>query len=146
MINKFEAQKRISILWFIGFGIILLLVITQILLNRYLNYNKDVIEWFSQNTVPILMLIISTFIGNIKLNSADKNVDKFYFRFTFYISFGYLFILLLVILFFPIGINYSKDVPNYFRSSQLFLTIIQSIVLYSLGLFFIKENPNWTGS
>lgn len=139
-IRKFEAQKRISTLWFIGLGFFFLVIVVQILLSRYGNYNKDVVEWSAQNSVPVLMIILGSCVANINQRKSTKTVDLFYFRLTFYISLFYLIVLCFVLLFYPIGVQYNKSLVTYFKSSQLFLTVIQGLTLYALGMFFNKEN------
>ena len=133
--NKFKAQKRISILWI---GLVLLiasLLFIMSLNNKFEGNDKEAWKWFSQFCVPGITLMLTTFIAiSQNKNEQEITIDLFYYRITMVISLFYLLTLLSTLLFVP----FAGSAISLFARSNVFLTIFQGIAMSVLALFFVK--------
>ncbi len=132
------AQKKLAICWFIFASIFFLVVVLQTLFGKFGDNVSDVWSWLQSALVPSLSLMITIFVTNINTED-DHQVDVFYFRLTFWISFVYLMILLAHILIEPFS---SKTEIQIIKQSKVYIGTIQGIVSASLGLFFVKKEKS----
>lgn len=133
----FEAQKRISILWFLYAGLIFMVILLQTLLNKFGSKTDEVWNWILPNLVPTLSIILTVFLAEIgKLKESVKNVNVFYFRLVLFLSLFYLTILFLIILIIPFISDSFIDIIN---SSNLYLAPLQGLVGIAIGFFFVKS-------
>lgn len=144
--TKFSAQKRISTLWFIAIGALGVLFMILTATGRFDDKNLKAWEWFTQNAIPVTTLILGALIYNVNRANKDEafvnqEIDVFYFRLAYYITWFFIISLFLTLLLAPIAFKSSgKSIIEFFDTSKLFLTGFQGILTYALGLFFIKEN------
>lgn len=59
--TKIAAQKRPTALWFISSALLAVLFIAFTVLNRFGPYDTEAWQWYSQNIVPTLTLIVGRF-------------------------------------------------------------------------------------
>lgn len=138
--TKLTAQKHLTILWFSSSALLAGLFITFTLVNRFGAHAADAWQWYSQNIVPTLTLIIGSFYAASGQDEATSPpVDIFYYRVCFYISLFYLLALFLTVLAAPLAQNVADlTMLDLLDSSKLYLTVFQGLVSYSLGVFFVK--------
>lgn len=140
-ISKFEAQKKISILWLINAGILTLIFILFTVFDRFEEQPMKGWEWYSQNIIPIVSLMLGTFYININKRQSSKKINIFYFRLSYGISIFYLLVLYLTIFLAPLAFMYANiSMVDLLSKSKIYLIIIQGLLTYSLGLFFNKES------
>jgi hypothetical protein len=141
--SKLKAQKRLSILWFVSSAILIMLFIAFTFLGRFDSKNEEAWAWLSQNIIPTLTLMVGTFYINVNQSTDDKKIDIFYYRLCYAMSVFYMAVLFATILFSPIVFEVKHiSIIELFQESKIFLIIIQGIMTYTLGLFFVKENKN----
>lgn len=131
------CKKRLAILWFTLTGIIFSIFLIQFLNGVYETFEKQSWNWLVQNIFPTLSLIVSIFvIDTLRLGNHEREVEKFYFRIAFIISFFYLLSILFVLLYRP----FTEFTPiGILEASSLWLAPCQGIVTASLGIFFFKK-------
>lgn len=135
-ISVTECQKKLSISWFVGSGIIFSIILFQTFLGHYADETKEAWNWFFPNVTPTLSLMIGVIIASSFGNkSDDKKTDRFVFRIAFVLSLIYLITLLLTILVQPF---IGKTPIELFQQSYQWLVPLQGLVTASLGAFFVK--------
>ena len=138
--NRFTAQKKLAILWFINSGIIGLLFLILSLTGKFGDRANDGLQWYSQNIVPTLTLMIGTFSAFSGSPSPEIIIDRFYFHLSYNISIFYLLTLYLIIFSGPFIFNSNEtSFVDLLNSSKIYLSVFQGIVTFSLGLFFSKK-------
>ncbi|MDB5116441.1 MAG: hypothetical protein JWQ79_1933 [Mucilaginibacter sp.] len=136
VINAKEARKKLTYLWFIICGLLLLIFIIQHLNGKFENYTAEAWMWISPNIFPFIGLVSGGYIID-KNEKAEKYVDRFYYKLSFFSSLFYFTIILLVIVTYPLS---EKPILEHYKDSNLFLIPIQSIITGIIGIFFIKGN------
>ena len=139
-ISKNIAQKKISLLWFISSGILFLIFVLYTAFNRFDGKEVDGWQWYSQNIIPSLTLMVSTYFSTKnETNDNGIEIDNFAYRLAFSISLVYFLILYLTILLAPVAFKVANlSIIDFLKKSQIYLIILQGIVTASLGLFFTK--------
>ena len=133
-----KARKRLTILWFLGAGLIFLTLLLQTFLDRYGENVVDVWGWFFPTVLPTLSLIISVFVmDTLGRGIKISTVDKFFFWLSFTLSLFYLFSVFSVIFMEPFSRLSAFTIMN---QSNLWLGPFQGLVSASLGAFFIQGN------
>ncbi|NSL86881.1 hypothetical protein ECE50_008570 [Chitinophaga sp. Mgbs1] len=132
--NKFIAQKRISIVWFTFAALIGTLLLFMTLNNKFGTQSGEIWKWYSTMILPSLTLILTTFIAGMQNTAAPPQIDKFYFYLSFFFSLFYLLILLIIVLYTP----FADSAITLFGNSVTYLAIFQGLVTSTLGLFFAK--------
>jgi len=135
--NKFTAQKRLSIVWIVFTFLIAALLFAMSLNNKFEGNDKDAWKWFSQFCVPGITLMLTTFVAiSQKSNDQAPKIDLFFYRLTMAISVFYLLSLLITLLYVP----FATSALTLFARSNIFLTVFQGISMSALALFFAKGN------
>jgi uncharacterized membrane protein len=138
--NKFAAQRKLAFIWFINAAIIGLIFVIFTASGRFGSKSSDGWQWFSQNIVPTLTLMIGTFAASMGQATSTADIEKFYFQLSYYISLFYFLILYLTIFLAPFAFNETQlSFVELLNSSKIYLNIIQGVVTFSLGLFFTKK-------
>lgn len=139
-IEYFSAQKKVAVLWLVLSGILFLLFLI-LSLTKYSQGENGNLIWggFLPNIVPTLSLILGVFVSEM-INRADntREVPRFYFNLTFYLSLFYLIIFFILII-----IDTLDPVLNLItiiNKSNVYLGPVQGLVTLSIGLFFVKSN------
>lgn len=140
--TKLAAQKRLTVLWFSFSALLALLFVAFSILGTFKNSEADIWQWYSQNIVPTLTLIIGSFYAAAAAQdeATAPQVDVFYYRMCFYISLFYLLALCATVLAVPTSQLEPLARLKLLNSSKLYLTIFQGVVSYSLGVFFVKSS------
>jgi len=138
-ISTKKCKKRLTILWFTGSGVLLLLFLLQTVLGHYGNKASEAWGWLLPNLMPTLSLIISVLIIDAFNKSKNKKVDSFFFKLSFSLSLVYIILILFTIILQPITLLSSLEL---LKQSNLWLGPFQGLVSASLGAFFVKSEKN----
>jgi hypothetical protein len=148
------CKKRLAILWSVSFLFLFIVILMYTVLGRYNDKFEDIWSWLTQNTLPTMSLIVSTFVVDVLDSpSIDKVVDEFYFKFCYWGCFAYLSILIITILSVPVAldnIHIATSLNNeesmtaiiFLKKSNFWLSPFQALVNVLLGVFFIKKAEN----
>ncbi|RYY46208.1 MAG: hypothetical protein EOO06_15005 [Chitinophagaceae bacterium] len=140
-ISKVAAQKKLSVLWFINAAVLALLFIIFTVTGKFEENVSAGWEWYSQNIIPILTMMIGTFYITVNKVQEEKRVDRFYYNLALGISVFYLVVLYLTVLLAPVAFNAAElSIIELFEKSKIYLVLIQGVLTFSLGLFFVKES------
>ena len=136
-ISLTECQKKLSIFWFIGSGILFIIILFQTFLGHYADETKEAWNWFFPNVTPTLSLMVGVIVASrFGKTFTEKTTDRFVFRLAFSLSVIYLITLFLTILIQPFT---QKSPIELFTQSHQWLVPLQGLVTASLGAFFVKS-------
>jgi hypothetical protein len=131
-----RCQRGLAGLWFVGGGILFLVLIVQSLLGRYADKTTDAWSWFLPTVMPTLSLIIGVLVAEaLGRNPTVKSADRFLYRFTLALSAAYLIVVFLV---FGLKPFTSVGPIELMNESNLWLGPLQGLVAAALGAFFVK--------
>jgi hypothetical protein len=126
--------------WFIGSGLVLLLLIIQTSVGRYGDKVPEVLGWFFTNVGPTLGMIVSVLAIEAKGKApAHPKPPTLLFRLAIGLSGFYLFSLLLTIFMQSFS---STPALQLMQESNLWLGPMQSLVAGALGAFFVKNSSS----
>jgi len=134
------CKRRLATVWFVGGGIVFLIVILQTVLGRFGDKAATAWGWLLPSIMPTLSLII----GVLVTDALGKGVeiakgDSFLYKVTLGLSVAYLGAVLLTILIAP----FAPVTPlRLMEQSNLWLGPMQGLVAASLGAFFIKRQED----
>ncbi|WP_208094627.1 hypothetical protein [Mucilaginibacter agri] len=138
--NKWLAQRKLSVLWFANSGIIILLFVFFTIVNRFGSHNDTAWEWLTANIVPTLTLMIGTFANSDSRTNADVFIEKFYYRLALTVSAFYFLLMYLTILMAPIAFSLINiSMVDLLTNSKIYFNVSQGVVTLVLGLFFTKK-------
>ncbi len=136
IVSLTQSKKRLVVLWFIGSGIAVLIVLLQTILGRYTGAVEQAWSWFLPTVLPTLSLMIGVFVTDtLKSNHSDKQVDKFMYNIAFGLSVTYFIIIFITIFMQPF---FDQSPIKLMKHSNLWLAPLQGLVAASLGAFFVK--------
>jgi membrane protease YdiL (CAAX protease family) len=131
-----RCQRNLAILWFVGGGILLILLVIQTMGNHYLDKDNEAWGWLLPNLLPTLSLIIGVLMADtFGRGSKGKQVDTFVYRLALAVSVVYLLLVLLPILAQPV-VSYAP--LDLLKRSNLWLGPLQGLVSATIGAFFVK--------
>lgn len=144
-----KARYRLARLWFIGVGIIFLLLVAQSSFGDiYEGRLEEVWSWALPTVIPTLSLLLSVLGANAIVQVNDSNADTGMVRRSFYsiaywLSVFYLLLILATILLQPINPSEKFTAVDFLKRSQLWLSPVQGIVISAMGiLFFSKQSSS----
>lgn len=136
------ARKRLTIVWFIGGGLLFTFFVVQTILGRYVDEEKEAWGWLFPNFLPTLALIL----GTIKLDAAagdaaERLVSAFPYRLALGLSLFYLLVISMVIFLNPFAqmSNEERTPVQLLQVSNIFLGPLQGVVSGAMGWFFVKN-------
>jgi cytochrome bd-type quinol oxidase subunit 2 len=138
LIEAKKARKRLTFLWFSGFGILLMIFVIQHLNGKFEDRSSEAWKWFFSYTLTFISLVSGTFFMDMRKSKSEK-VDKTYFNLSFFASFFYLIILFLIFLMYPFS---GTSILDFYANCDIFLLPLQGIVSGIIGIFFIKGYGN----
>lgn len=140
-ISKYEAQKKLGLVWFAGCGIyiIFFLIISGFRTNP--GSPTDHLEWLITYISPALSLITSTFIYAVNNRQVlqKKQIDIFFFRLVLFASLFYIVFLFIILILTPAAERRNIPFITHLKSFSLILGFIQTTLAVLLGIFFVKE-------
>jgi Na+/H+-dicarboxylate symporter len=135
LVSFTQSKKRLAILWFIGAGVVFVIVLLQSVFDRYAEAVEEVWTWLLPTVIPTLSLMIGVFVADMRGGREDKMVDKFMYNVAFALSLFYFLVILLTIFVQPFT---GRSPLDLLKISNLWLAPLQGLVAASLGAFFVK--------
>jgi hypothetical protein len=134
-----KCKVWLASIWFLGTGVIFVILFFQSVGGVYEPLTKDVWEWFLPNLMPTLSLIV----GILALDAVGKviqkqTVDRFFFRLTLGLSGCYLILMVVTILSLLRWPGPNEKIA-FLKMSSLWLGPFQGLVTASLGVFFVNK-------
>lgn len=144
--TKKTPSKRISIdelrptlarIWFIGAGIVFLLLVTQSILGKYGSDTPKVFAWFIPTIAPTLGLMIGV-MGSAAMGRQDRRtVKRSFYELTHWLSIAYLVIVGITIALEPFS---PMDAIDLLSMSNYWIAPIQGLVVAAIGYLFTSES------
>ena len=132
-----ECRKRLARLWIGSFGVMFLILVAQSFLGGLGDRVVEAWGWFFANITPTLSVIAVNLQADAAPSTAtDDEVDPFYYRVSFWVSVGYLALLLLVIL--GWRITKYEEPADVMALSAVFVGPFQAFALSMIAIFFKK--------
>lgn len=137
-ISSKRCRARLALVWFIGAGIIFLILVIQSMGGRV--YGDKVDEawgWFLPTIMPTLSMIIGVMVLTARQEASDRSIDGLLFQLTLSLSIIYLLTVAATILAHPLV---SASPLELMSRSNLWLGPMQGLVAAALGAFFVGEH------
>lgn len=142
-----RVRSRIALLWFVGAGLVYLLLIGQSLGTVYSGRLIEVWGWALPAFMPTLSLIVSVFGASALISPSEDarvQVRGDFYRLTYGLSVTYLCVILMTILAQPIATALNPDenfkAADVLKLSSFWIAPLQSLVVLAMGsLFFAKQ-------
>ncbi|QSA97988.1 hypothetical protein [Methylococcus sp. EFPC2] len=137
LVRSDKAKKYLAVVWFVGAGILFVILVLQSTVGVYSPKTEDVWNWFLPIFTPTLTLIIGILVSDaLGKSQGTGNVDRFIYRLT--LSLSVIYILMVGL---PIFIAPFSALPplKLMESSRLWLVPFQGLVSASLGAFFVNK-------
>lgn len=131
-----KCKKRLAVAWFIGAGVIFLVILLQSIFGRYTERIADAWGWFLPTVMPTLSLMIGVLVADtFREFKQEKNIDPFMYKLALSLSVTYFLVALATI-----GLQPFSPVPplKLLNMSHLWLGPLQGLVAGALGAFFVK--------
>ena len=138
--SKYDAQKSISMLWFISSAIFIVFFLL-ISVPRTDPGSTESFEWLLNYISPVLSLIAGAFVYTANNREAllKKSIDVFFVRMVISGSIFYLGFLFVILLITPFSEKADMSFIKHLKRFSLVLGFIQTILVGMLGIFFVKE-------
>jgi len=155
MISLEIARYRLARLWFIGAGIIFLLLIAQSFGDIYQGRLDEVWNWALPAVVPTLSLILSVLGANAIEQAEGSSADnqmlrRSYYSIAYWLSVFYLLLVLATILLQQFAVYYSSrenfSAVDFLKLSQLWLSPVQGLAISAMGILFFSKKQMNTGT
>lgn len=130
----------LAAIWFIGAGIILLLILARDAKGEGAATTPAMYQWFWPNVIPFITLAVtSVFVTHANAATLRENsvpVDRFVFFAAAGISVFYLAAMLLMLT--SIAVNPDPKFADTLKGTSGWMVPLQAIVSAALGVFFVK--------
>jgi len=133
-----SARNSLAKIWFIGSGIVFLILMVQSILGKYESSLQEVWAWFVPTVLPTLALMLGVIGAGALMPDQDKRkVKQFFFSLSKYLSLFYLLILTLTILLEPFS-----NIPGIklYNLSNYWLSPIQGLVVAAISVLFASQD------
>jgi hypothetical protein len=135
-----SVRLRLSILWLVGSGVILLMLIAQSLMGKYQNKTQEVWGWMLPTILPALSLILSVLGASALAEESGKTrAKRSFFLIAYLLSAVYLFLVFATMLIEPFT---SFEPLELLKLSNLWLAPLQGLVTSALGVLFFTKKTN----
>jgi len=133
-----RCKKSLATVWFLGTGILFLLILLQTLFGKYLGEEEKAWGWFLPTVMPTLSLIIGVLVADMTQGLVDeeRKIDPFLYKLAMSLSIVYFLVVLSSVLVQPFTPMSILEILNL---SNLWLGPLQGLVAASIGAFFIKR-------
>lgn len=141
-ISKYNAQKRISLTWFI-LSILLVIVFISVVWSRRGEQFPEIMEWLINYLSPGLVLIIGSFT-NISLQ-AEKYRSIMSNGFVVNATTGLSAIFLLTLMGISISAAFAINgtdmlLLDFLKQFNVLLTFLHGLAMLLLGIFFTRDH------
>lgn len=133
-----DARTQLAGLWFIGSGVLFVLLAAQSILRKYDEDTAQVWSWFVPLVVPTLSLMIAVFGAGALAVGSRRVVKRFFYRLTWWLSLVYLVTLLLTI----VGASAQRPALPLLVMSTAWLGPIQGLTVAAIGYLFLSKNAS----
>ena len=129
----YTAQKRLTVVWFAGAGLVLAVLIFQTVIEKYGSRVEDAYSWYAQTVLPTATLIASALAYQAAKKPKAVTVDQFWYRFSLWVSVAYIALVVVTPFLEPL----SPRAPlEFLHLSNLWLGPVHIFVGITLGVFF----------
>jgi hypothetical protein len=144
MVPLSQSMKRLTVTWFIGAGVVCLIVLLQTMFGHYGEKSRDAWAWLLPAVLPTLTLIATVWTAETRGTTKSGMVDSFVFWLAFGLSVTYLSVIALTILLQPVLAASPQGYLDIMHCSSFFIGPFQAVVSASLGTFFVKKEAGPT--
>ncbi len=138
-ISMARCKTQLTIIWFIGSGILFTIFFAQTIGGRYGENMNEAWSWLLPNIMPTLALVTGVLVTDSMGKSAKiKSVNRFLFQLAFWLSIAYMLTMISTILLWPIT-NELKPL-TYLQKSSVWLAPFQGLISGLMGAFFIQKD------
>ena len=135
-----EARAALITIWFIGAGIMSLILIAQSFLGRYGDNVQAVWSWFVPTVLPTLSLMLGVLGATAVSEDPNPKVVKvFFFRLSRGLSIFYLLVLFLTVALEPLA---PLPATKLYTLSNCWLAPLQGLVVAALGILFVSKEQS----
>jgi hypothetical protein len=134
--NERVCERRLTILWSFGAGLVFLLLVIQDIRNVYGDQSERAWSWFTATVLPTLSVMIGTVAVRARKPSGKVLVDPLAFYVSLGLSIVYLGLVLATVLVQPLS---SLTPLQLMARSTLYLAPVQVLVGLALGAFFVSR-------
>jgi len=129
-ISKYDGQKKISMLWFVASGIVLLIFVLMLFSRNNVD-RTSAWQWLISYLSPVLTLMASAFVYTIQHQRKfqSKLIDVFFYH---------LILILALIVSFPIVERNDVLFHDHLNRNSFPLPFVQGLILVLAGIFFNK--------
>lgn len=131
------ARNKLAKIWFIGSALPFLILVVQSILGRYGQNVQAAWTWFVPTVFPTLTLMISVIGAAAIKPKEDRFVRSNFLKITIGISYGYLFVLSLILFLQPFAPY--EDPIKLFSISNYFIAPLQGIAVGALAFLFTSD-------
>ncbi len=133
------CQRRLAVIWFVGSGLILLLMLAQTLAGKYGGQVQAAWSWFFPTVLPTLSLILGAVVSEKQGAQAKATVDLFSFRISCVLSVVYVVFVFATLALQP----FTNMTPlTLMNVANLWLGPIQGLVGIALGALFVSRQTS----
>jgi hypothetical protein len=131
------VRVRLGRLWLIGTLAITTIMVIQSLLGKYEKDSQEAWGWLLPTITPTLGMIVAVLSYTaLDRTLLDASVRRSFYVITWWLSFVYLFFILLTILIQPFT---NRQPIELMRMSNLWLGPMQGLVGSALGVLFVSK-------
>lgn len=138
-----RARKGLALVWLLGGGAFLLLLVIQSLTGTKLGGQvQGVWSWALPTILPVLSLVLSVLgYEALREKPVPYTVDRTFLLITYVLSVFYLGLVLVTVLLEPLLTPYETPL-ELFQMSNLWLGPFQALVISALGVLFFQSRTS----
>jgi len=135
-----QARNSLAKVWFIGAGLVFLILVVQSILGKYEGSLQEVWAWFVPIVVPTLSLMLGVMGATALTEGGDKRrVKNFFYKLSSQLSLFYLSILTATILLEPFS---NTPGVKLYSLSNYWLGPIQGLVVAAISILFASQDKD----
>ena len=132
-----ECRKRLGTLWVTASGMMFLILVAQSFLGGLGDRVVEAWGWFFANVMPTLSVVaVNLQADAARSKEPDEEVEPYYYKLSFWVSVGYLAILLLIIL--GWRITSFEEPADVMAAFSVFTGPLQAFTVSVIAIFFKK--------
>ncbi len=133
-----KAKKMLASVWYVGGGIMFVLVGAWTIGGKYSDIIEDIWSWFLPSVLPTLLLITGVFVADAQTSPRkSRMVQRFMIVLALCLSVFYLLAVATVLFSIPFS---SEEPLALLKKAGLGLGPLQGLVGACLGLFFVRKD------
>jgi len=140
MASMEQLQYRLTMIWFIGAGLILLVMIGMSIGGQFGSQTQAVWEWLTPNIMPTIGAIVPTLTATaLQHDLPDRPVRR---EFSIILQILSIFYLLQLLVFITGKQSFSMDTDHWMalvHLSSFWLSVLQAVMVPMLGVVFLTK-------